>query len=38
MAAGASIGDAEAGGSAGTALAVFGVRIAAAACAFVARC
>jgi O-antigen/teichoic acid export membrane protein len=37
MAAGASIGEAEAGGGAGTALAVFGVRIAAAACAFVAQ-
>ncbi|AWN47409.1 polysaccharide biosynthesis protein [Methylobacterium terrae] len=37
MAAGASLGEAEAGGGAGTALAVFGVRIAAAACAFVAQ-
>lgn len=37
MAAGASLGEAEAGGSAGTALAVFGVRIAAAGCAFVAQ-
>ncbi|TGD96607.1 lipopolysaccharide biosynthesis protein [Methylobacterium nonmethylotrophicum] len=37
MAAGASLGEAEAGGRAGTALAVFGVRIAAAACAFVAQ-
>ncbi|KMO22664.1 lipopolysaccharide biosynthesis protein [Methylobacterium platani] len=36
MAAGASLGEAEAG-AAGTALAVFGVRIAAAACAFVAQ-
>ncbi|MGX7705257.1 lipopolysaccharide biosynthesis protein [Methylobacterium sp. Gmos1] len=36
MAAGASVSEAEAGG-AGTALAVFGVRIAAAACAFVAQ-
>ncbi|KMO28054.1 polysaccharide biosynthesis protein [Methylobacterium variabile] len=37
MAAGASLGEAEAGGGAGTALAVFGVRIASAACAFVAQ-
>ncbi|MFH6781049.1 MULTISPECIES: lipopolysaccharide biosynthesis protein [Methylobacterium] len=37
MAAGMSLGEAEAGGGAGTALAVFGVRIAAAACAFVAQ-
>lgn len=37
MAAGASINETEAGGGAGTALAVFGVRIAAAACAFVAQ-
>lgn len=37
MAAGMSLGGAEAGGGAGTALAVFGVRIAAAACAFVAQ-
>ncbi|TNC12835.1 lipopolysaccharide biosynthesis protein [Methylobacterium terricola] len=37
MAAGMSLGEAEAAGGAGTALAVFGVRIAAAACAFVAQ-
>nr|WP_245291200.1 oligosaccharide flippase family protein [Methylobacterium aquaticum] len=37
MAAGATLDEAEAGGGAGTALAVFGVRIAAAACAFVAQ-